>query len=148
MAVLIGALLLTAAAVFVVLHPILTGRAAPLARGEEEVTEAEVRKRVTLMQLRDAEYDYVTGKLDEEDYRKLRSLLSAEALEAIRAEEAGGAGAAGGDDLEAEIAAARARLRAGPFCSRCGHPNAPGSRYCAKCGTPLAAAGGSPAPAS
>jgi hypothetical protein len=142
MVVLMGAVLLTGLAVFLLLQPILGGAVAPATEGEEP-SEAQFRKKVSLLQLRDAEYEYAMGKLGEEDYQALRQELSAEALAAIKAEEDGGdpgspLGAADVDDLEAEIAAVRTRLRQGAFCSECGIPNPAGSRFCSECGHPLA----------
>lgn len=146
---LLGAVLLAGAVVFYVLHPILTGQEAPMERDADELTEAEARRRVSLLALRDVEYDRATGKLDEEDYRALRRELSNEALAALEAEEAeeadrssgGTAGARGGSwDIEAEIRRVREGLRAGLTCAACGHLNASGSRFCAICGTSLQAA--------
>ncbi len=140
--VIFWALLLVGVTVFLILQPILAGKEAPLESQADEPTEAQFRKRVSLLQLRDAEYEYAMGKLGEEDYQALRKELSSEALAAIRAEEseAAGEGAFEGpslSELEEEIALVRSRLRGGVFCSECGHPNVPGSRFCAECGAPL-----------
>lgn len=145
-----GAVLVALGVVLFVLQPVLAGRAAPLDRDDDELTEAEARKRVALLALRDVEYDYATGKLDDDDYESLRGELAAEALEALRAEEVearaadAGEGEPGGypaarslDELEREIAAYRAALRRGVPCATCGHVNEAGSRFCAQCGSPL-----------
>jgi len=160
MSFLVGAVLLTAAVVFFVLHPLITGKEAPLERDDDEMTDAEAHRRVTLLALRDVEYDRTTGKLDEEDYQALRRELSVEALAALEAEEAerrrtegAGRGAAngdragGGDDVEREIARAREGLRAGTACDACGWVNRTGSRFCAGCGRVLGAGRGSGDPA-
>jgi hypothetical protein len=144
--VIFGAILLVGISVFLILQPIISGRTAPLWASGEEPTEAQFRKRVSLLQLRDAEYEYAMGKLGEEDYQALRKALSSEALAAIRAEEAEARGAApaasagyaeASSDIEEEIAKVRLRLSGGVFCSECGHPNPVGSRFCAECGSPL-----------
>jgi cytochrome c-type biogenesis protein CcmI len=151
MTLVVGAVLLTAAVVFFVLQPILGGRSAPMEKGEEELSEAEARRRVTLLALRDVEYDRATGKLDEADYRSLRTELSQEALAALRAEETergpgtGATVATPGltdtlpEALESEIRRVRQGLRSGLTCLDCGHLNVTGSRFCASCGTPLSA---------
>lgn len=134
--VLAGALLLVAAVVLYILQPVIRGQWASLERDDDEMTEVEARRRVTLLALRDVEYDYHTGKLDAQDYKELRRELSAEALEALEAarKEAEGGSA---DDLEAEIAAVRDGLRSGVTCPECGHQNPSGSRFCAGCGKRL-----------
>lgn len=140
--VIFWALLLVAVTVFLILQPILAGKEAPLESLADEPTEAQFKKRVSLLQLRDAEYEYAMGKLGDEDYQALRKELSSEALDAIRAEEreAAGEGTFEGPtvaELEEEIALVRSRLRGGVFCSECGYPNVAGSRFCAECGAPL-----------
>ncbi len=141
--VIAAALIMVGLSVFLILQPVLTGREAPLGSSEEEPTEAQFRKRVSLLQLRDAEYEYAMGKLGVEDYQALRKELSTAALEAIRAEEAekqlapDDLAAAPDTEIEAEIALIRSRLGSGVFCSQCGHPNAAGSSFCAECGAPL-----------
>lgn len=134
----LGALILTAAVVFFVLHPLVTGRGAPMEKSDDEMSETEARRRVKLLALRDVEYDFATGKLDDEDYRSLKSELAAEALEALEASEKEAEGV-GSDDLEAEIAAVRKGLRQGSICEECGHANPGGSRFCSSCGTALSA---------
>lgn len=139
----LGAALVAAAVVLFILQPVVKGIHASLVREEDELTDTEARKRVALLALRDVEYDYLAGKLDENDYRSLKSELTAEALAALEADEAAraamaGRKASGGDvDLEAEIARVRSTLRAGPTCPSCGYGNAEGSRFCSACGSPL-----------
>ena len=140
----LSAILMVAICVSYLLHPIIMGKQASSGSTSEEPSEAQFKKRVSLLQLRDAEYEFAMGKLGEEDYQKLRKEISAEALAAIRAEEAEAEGesthfAAGSEDIEAEIAQVRARLSGGAFCSECGYPNAAEARFCGECGTPLKA---------
>jgi hypothetical protein len=141
--VITGALVLVGITVFLILQPIISGREAPLRSSGEEPSEAQFKKRVSLLQLRDAEYEYAMGKLGEEDYQALRSEISAEALDAIRAEESEGRsdvglqGEASEADLEKEIAAVRSLLAGGVFCSECGQPNPGGSRFCGECGSAI-----------
>jgi hypothetical protein len=141
--VIVWAILLVGISVFLILQPIISGQEAPLWSAGEEPSEAQFKKRVSLLQLRDAEYEFAMGKLGEEDYQILRKEISGEALKAIRAEEAEVAGGAPGAyaesnaEIEEEIAQVRLQLSGGVFCSECGHPNPGGSRFCAECGTPL-----------
>jgi len=131
---LLGALVLVIAVVAFILQPVLQGQWASLTQQDDEMSEVEARRRVSLLALRDAEYDYVTGKLDEEDYKALKRQLSAEALAALKELEESGDTEA----LEREIAAARRGLKEGMRCGACHHSNPPGSRFCGACGTPLA----------
>ncbi len=147
MTVIAGAVLLVAAVVFFLLHPILSGRHASLHRERDEPTEAESRRRVTLLALRDVEYDYATGKLGEEDYQALKRELAAEALVALT--DAEGESSASRQDvpwLEREIVRLRGGLAAGTTCAACGSANEPGSRFCAYCGIPLDTPGSGSAP--
>ncbi|MDH5590378.1 MAG: zinc ribbon domain-containing protein [Gemmatimonadota bacterium] len=149
---LLGAVLVTAMVVFFILQPVVKGLQASLAREDDELTDTEARKRVALLALRDVEFDFLSGKLDEEDYRNLKGEFTAEALAALEAHEAAldGTATEGDEDLEAEIALARESLRGGVPCGECGYGNAPGSRFCSSCGSGLtrgASAGHSPATA-
>ena len=136
----VGVALVTAAVLLFILQPVVKGLHASLERDDDELTETEARKRVALLALRDVEYDFLAGKLDEEDYRSLKSELTAEALAALEADET--ARSEGGRepdaDIEDEIARIRAGLQAGFVCGDCGFSNEPGSRYCSSCGHALA----------
>ena len=142
----LGVTLFAGAVLFFVLQPLLTGKRAPMGPSDSEMTDAEQKRRVTLLALRDVEYDRVTGKLDEHDYGELKREISAEALAALAVEEAerrdagsaGASGARGGViDFEAELRRVRLGLRAGTTCRTCGHVNPSGSRFCAGCGKRL-----------
>jgi hypothetical protein len=146
MGLFLGAALVSAAVILFIVQPVAKGLHASLEREEDELTETEARKRVALLALRDVEYDYLAGKLDENDYRSLKGELTAEALAALEADEKARSGEASGVDassLEAEIAQARLGLREGSFCPECGFANEPGSRFCASCGHALQAAAAS-----
>lgn len=149
MALIIGAALLTGGVILYILLPVIQGRRASLERSEDELTESEAKKRVSLLALRDVEYDFATGKLDETDYKELKGEISREALAAFRDVEAEsdirrrGAtrrAAEGAGGIEADIAAVREGLRRGTTCRTCGNSNADGSRFCASCGAQLPAA--------
>ena len=140
MVLFIGAALVAAAVVLFIVQPVVRGLRASLEREEDELTETEARKRVALLALRDVEYDFLAGKLDESDYRSLKGELTAEALAALEADEKARSGILSGTAaaaLEDEIAQARTGLRAGVGCSDCGFANEPGSRFCSSCGHAL-----------
>jgi hypothetical protein len=136
----LGVALVVAAVLLFIMQPVVKGLHASLEREDDELTETEARKRVALLALRDVEYDFLAGKLDEEDYRSLKSELTAEALAALEADEAARAGGDGtaDADLEDEIARIRQGLRSGVVCVDCGFTNEEGSRVCSACGHALA----------
>jgi hypothetical protein len=137
----LGVALVSAAVVLFIVQPVVKGLHASLERAEDELTDTQARKRVALLALRDVEYDFLAGKLDEEDYRSMKSELTAEALAALEADEASRGGHPGTstaeDELEAEIARIRVHLREGLVCASCGFANEEGSRFCSACGAAL-----------
>lgn len=134
----LGVALVTAAVMLFLLQPVVKGLHASLERTDDELTDTEARKRVALLALRDVEYDFLAGKLDQEDYRSLKSELTAEALAALEAAEAEeSATVPEGDGLEAEIARLREGFRGGALCPSCSFANPEGSRFCSACGHAL-----------
>lgn len=122
----IAALALGALAGAYVVLPIVRRRLALLGDARGAVIDAETRKRVALASLREIEYDRIGGKLDDDDYQRLRVQLEREALAAVQAAEgaAGAADAAEGDPATTVTHA-------------CGFVNPLGSRFCAGCGARL-----------
>jgi hypothetical protein len=135
----VGVALVAAAVLLFIMQPVVRGIHASLEREADELTETEARKRIALLALRDVEYDFLAGKLDEEDYRSLKSELTAEALAALEADEASraGEGAPEDADIEKEIARIRVGLKSGLVCGSCGFSNEEGSRFCSACGHAL-----------
>ena len=149
-------MLVSAGVILFVMLPILRGDWTSLESSDDEVTEVDARKQAALRGLRDAEYDYHSGKLDQTDYQLLKSDLARQALEAIEEESAAGIAAnersptdgdaklavsadpnRAGDRLEAEIARVRKGIAQGRTCPGCGHLNVKDSRFCTSCGGAL-----------
>jgi len=129
---LLSALVATAAALFVI-GPILARRTAVLADAAPgSLLDAEAKRRAALAALKDLEYDYLGGKLDQADYLAQRDRMSYEAVAAIRAAEEAQASAAAGV-VDGVVLAADAA----PEAHGCGFVNPPGSRFCAGCGKRL-----------
>ncbi|MDH3225034.1 MAG: c-type cytochrome biogenesis protein CcmI [Gemmatimonadota bacterium] len=153
MTAILGGVLLAAGVVLFILEPVFSGQRAPLYDGDDVYDDAAAQRRIALTALRDLEYDRATGKVDGEDYERLKAELSREALKHLEArtvqssEAADPAGApAGGEGspdlgvelgLEAEIARIRAALREGMACEACDTVNRVGSSFCSHCGAPL-----------
>lgn len=134
----LGVVLIAAAVVLFILQPIVKGIHASLERADDEMTETEARKRVALLALRDVEYDFLSGKLDDFDYRSLKNELTAEALAALEADEISKAGEDMNEKLEVEIIKLRERFNDGATCHSCSYTNAEGSFFCSACGLVLA----------
>ena len=164
MGLIVGVILVSAGVILFVMMPVLRGDWAAMGRSEDEVTEVDARKQAALRGLRDAEYDYRSGKIDQADYEILKSDLARQALEAMEEESPGDHAADGGtptdravkgskgsaakrpkgassdadgDRLEAEIARVRKGMAEGRTCSECGHLNVKKSRFCTGCGERL-----------
>jgi hypothetical protein len=142
------ALLLAGGTVFLILQPLLTGESAPMGRDDDELTDAQHRKRIALLGLRDVEYDFHAGKLDEADYRSQKAKLSQEALEAmdleLGEEQGRSARVRARAEVEAEIAALRESLREGVVCGQCAELNPRNARFCGGCGAALPRGASSP----
>ncbi|MBI5637223.1 MAG: zinc ribbon domain-containing protein [Nitrospinae bacterium] len=99
---------------------------------EGEVDEGDERhkllsaKEAAFVALKDLEFDYKTGKIDEADYAALKSRYEAEAVKVMKRL----------DNAPKEQPAARAGEKA-RFCSDCGAKADAGDRFCASCGQPI-----------
>jgi len=132
---LLGMLVLVAAVAAIIITPLVR-------RGGSDLDErrappdAEAQKHLALTAIKELEFDHATGKIDDDDYRALRSRYEARAMEVLEhgahppVEPAWEDGAA---QLEAEIRAARGRR----FCADCGGPLPKAARFCPACGTPV-----------
>ena len=157
MGLIVGVILVSAGMVLFVMMPVLRGDWAVMGRSDDEVTEVDARKQAALRGLRDAEYDFRSGKIDQADYQVIKSDLARQALAAMEEEGTGSDAAdegtpsaspgAEGDRLEAEIARVRKGMAEGRTCPECGHLNVKKSRFCTGCGGRLggvATAAGNP----
>ncbi|MEA2391215.1 MAG: hypothetical protein QOK31_1324 [Solirubrobacteraceae bacterium] len=76
--------LVLAAVVIVVSAPLRSGRAVE-ERETAEIRELEASRELKYREIREAELDFRTGKLEEGDYRALDRALRAEAIEILHA---------------------------------------------------------------
>jgi len=117
----LGAIVLAAIAAGWVVYPLVMQRWGLLGDTYSgHAVDRETRKRVALAALKEVEYDRASGKLDENDYRELKSRLEREALDVLRPQE--------GDGGTTPAASIR---------HHCGFMNPAGSRFCAGCGKRL-----------
>ena len=126
-----GSVLITIGVILFILRPVLHGDEAPLTSTDGGKDELDSQKKISALKgLRDAEYDYHSGKLDEEDFQSLRLEMASEVLGSIKGTESG-------PDVEVEIQRVRAGLAAGSTCLACGEVNRNGSNFCGQCGSTL-----------
>jgi hypothetical protein len=153
---LVAGLLVALAALALVLEPLVVPQRAGAPAAEDDFdladpTESDTPKVRALLALREIEFDRATGKLSEDDYRRLKAKYESEAIAAIRAEEAaeragglaapGAAGrvASGSVSERAEELIRRARQSAARTCPTCGPRPEPNAVFCSHCGRSLLA---------
>ena len=95
-------------------------RTASQARG---AGSAWARKEAAIEALRELEFDFQTGKIEDEDYQALRRRWARQAIEAR-------------DELGEPTASVEGR------CPTCGSDTKPAARFCSRCGSPLTPTGG------
>jgi len=123
---------LASLAAFYVVRPILARRTAVVVDAAPgALLDAEAKRRSTLAALKELEYDYLGGKLDQADYLAQRDRLSYEALAAMRAAETAQAQAGAG------VVDGIVPREVGTAAHGCGFVNPPASRFCAGCGKRL-----------
>lgn len=146
----IAAVLLAAAAIWLVLGPLMWPDTAR-ARAWEPPDPEETARGVALSALREIEFDRETGKLSDTDYAELKSEYTVQAVAALRQEAGSGSapgtapasGIAPADaDVEAMIAARTRALLGGaaPACRSCGPRPESDAVFCSSCGRRLDAA--------
>ncbi|HET7042544.1 MAG TPA: zinc ribbon domain-containing protein [Gemmatimonadales bacterium] len=142
------ALMVGAAALSLILLPLLRPAPARPAPAWEIPDLEETRKGQALIALKEIDFDLATGKLSEADHAELKRRFTAEAVAAMK-EDAGGGVAAPARTGTATLACPTCGPRPESdalFCSSCGQvlteaacgwcggPLAPGARFCESCG--------------
>lgn len=110
------------------------------ASATEALDELLARRESAFQALRELDFDHQVGKITDEDFAVFAAHLKRVAAEALKALDEWEATADGelGPTVAQEVAARRTLQgeRARP-CPSCGHPVAPGDRFCAACGARL-----------
>lgn len=150
------AALLSLAALAYVVWPLVTSRPAPVVVENDRLTELIGRKDAVLTAIKDLEFDYLTGKLSDEDYQRLDQRLRRQAIGLIQQiEKLAPESAVMDERLEAEIARLRktqdrapvvtvsqplvatvAGVESAPRTEPAG-PATSGPRFCTACGNPV-----------
>ncbi|RMF86762.1 MAG: zinc-ribbon domain-containing protein [Nitrospirae bacterium] len=125
-------LLAAVAALAFTLLPFLRPRAAG-AGVDLEAEDLFLAKEYVYANIKDLDFDHQVGKIEDEDYQRMRSSLKREASEILdRIERL--RGPARREALEREIARRRGN---GAACPACGAAVAADARFCPQCGKPV-----------
>lgn len=140
-------ILVAAGLVIFIGEPLVRQQAAALPDSAQvqDVEQLSLHKETLYTAIRDLDFDYQTGKVDQQDYINLRQQLEDEAIQALRALDDVDPLAVLDDALERQIVALRR-----PFpeqttgatlaeCARCGAGLEGNEHFCATCGQPLQA---------
>lgn len=131
-------IVILSAVLFCVAYPLLSRKVAEpgaAALTESDYTDLLYRKEATLIALKDLEFDFKTGKIDDSDYGEVKTGLEAEAMEILRNIELLDKGAP--QPAAAGSGAAQDRPRAKNFCHNCGAPAGKSHKFCSACGARL-----------
>ena len=146
--------------------PFLERRARRVTAEEHEASTLMAERERTIASLQELEFDFKLGKVPEEDYPTLRTLLLQRGAEVLRRldelqpqqqpaeadarieravaarrkKQAAAQFSASDEDLEALIAARRRgrKTKAVGFCPKCGKPVMAADKFCPSCGKALA----------
>ncbi len=134
---LLAGVLVTLAALALVVEPLFIRRSGPIVVEHLDVVDledAESPKIQALLTLREIEFDHATGKLTDDDYTRLKTKYEALALHAIRGEQA----TAPPDDADEAEALIRAAAGDGAkHCAHCGPRPESNAAFCSQCGRAL-----------
>lgn len=135
-AIIIG-VILAGAAVWFVFRP-FGGRQRLASRKTTETLPPPRARTGVISALRDLDFDYRTGKVNEEDYAGLRGGLLEEAARYVQAE------ADKDDRLEAMVRAHKVAAAHARPCPECGKKLSSDAQFCPQCGAKLAAVAACP----
>ncbi len=122
-----------------VFRPLLTtkGRIGERDAGPGGGSRLVEEREALLDAIRELDFDYRMGKVEEEDYRETRSRYQNRAVELMRVIDENAGPTPGIEDrIEEEIAALRNEDTVA--CAGCGCATPEGARFCPQCGTALA----------
>lgn len=111
-------------------------------RSQERLRELlEERERI-YGAIRELDFDYRMGKVEEDDYQQTRTRYQEQAIVVLKAiDQSNGRPEAIESRVEREIASLRhprkGAKKAAAACSHCGAPIPPKARFCSQCGNPL-----------
>ncbi|MSS73252.1 MAG: zinc ribbon domain-containing protein [Candidatus Latescibacteria bacterium] len=126
---------------------VYVGRPLFTQQGVVAATARRKSRHAVLMEQRDAlyaairelDFDHRMGKVDDEDYRRMRGDYTQQAVSLLKEVDRGNGRSRAADDVEQEVASFRKKggqVQAQvAFCSSCGVKVRPNDRFCARCGS-------------
>jgi hypothetical protein len=89
--------------------------------------------------IRELDFDHRMGKVDDEDYRRMRGEYAGQAVALLKEIDRGNGRGRAADEVEQEVASLRKKGRGGKAqasatCPSCGSGMKAGDRFCARCG--------------
>lgn len=138
---LVAGVLVTLAALAIVLEPLLFGRSTEATGAGDldvvEIEEAASPKIQALLALQEIEFDHATGKLSDSDYERTKTKLTKRAVAAIKRErvDEGSEGSSIEDEAERIIRAAKGE--GAKHCPSCGPRLEVDAVFCSRCGRAL-----------
>jgi hypothetical protein len=124
-------------------EPLLRGQLPEPRQSESgsEVEQLTLQKEMLYTAIHDLDFDFQTGKVDQQDYTELRRNLEEEAMQTLRQLDTVDPFTVLDDELERQIVALRQSSPppATPkgLCPGCGAKSQTGENFCAYCGQPL-----------
>jgi hypothetical protein len=122
-------------------YPIFAGQKAP---AESIVDDGDERhklvsaKESAFVALKDLEFDYKTGKIDDGDYDMLKNQYEAEAVAILKKiDSAERVSSPGGAAVFAKPSGTGEKKAGVAFCPSCGNKVGKNDRFCSGCGAPL-----------
>ena len=110
------------------------------AEGDNDTERLLLQKEMLYGAIRDLDFDFQTGKVDQKDYAELRQQLEGEAVQVLRQLDAGDALVALDHEIEQQVLALRRHSASTvcgsqrESCSGCGTPLDDGENFCPDCG--------------
>ena len=121
-------------------YPIFAGQKAP---AESIVDDGDERhklvsaKESAFVALKDLEFDYKTGKIDDGDYDMLKNQYEAEAVAILKKIDSAGRISGSGRVSALKPSQTEGKKEALAFCPACGNKVGKNDRFCSGCGAPL-----------
>ena len=130
---------------FFVASPLMRQRLDDSNEGEptRELEQLVLHKETVYTAIRDLDFDFQTGKVDDDDYRALRCQLEDEAVDVLRRIDVVDPLATLDDEIECQILAIRQQQKANldqispGVCTDCHAGLQGGEKFCPSCGQPL-----------